>query len=260
MTHQPIHKAAEKGDIAALKAELAKGVSIDLGGIGGWTPLICAVCNTRLDAVKFLVEQKATVDKTEDAGWTALHYACSGGRSEIAALLLDNDAELNKQNRHGETALMKAVIYRQSNCVKLLLERKADTTVKATGSSYKDKTPSDVAQKSDFGEIVALLQAASTAAPAPAPPAPPAPRVELAATTGAPPSVAKADNELESLLQFASAAAPPSAPPAPRVDTAAQTEAATSLAARDGSTARDTIAAGADARCVADKADSKATV
>ena len=110
MTSQPIHHAAMKGDIAALKAELAKGVDIELADSPSnpWTPLINAVRFKQLEAAKVLIEHKAVVDRLDKHEWTALHHACVKGFEEIGALLLDNGADINKRNRSGFTPLMNA--------------------------------------------------------------------------------------------------------------------------------------------------------
>ena len=152
----PIHKAASMGDrgLAALQIELSRGVDIDAADDDGWTPLIIAARNARHETVKFLLERKATVDKTDGIGGTALHHACYFGNAGIAGLLLDNGAAIEARNRHGSgnSALSIAVCANKPSCVKLLLERKADATVAtAAGRTLLGSTQSL--------EIVELLRA-----------------------------------------------------------------------------------------------------
>ena len=137
-----------------------------------WTPLIRAARANKLEAVKFLIERKAIVDKVTQAGWTAFLVACYYGCTEAAATLLDQGADINLCGSHTrESGLMKAARGNRSSCVKLLLERKADKDLKSANS----RTALELAQALDRREIVSLLQFASTAPPPAAPPAP-APR------------------------------------------------------------------------------------
>jgi len=53
--------------------------------------------------VKFLIEHKALVDKSDTNEWTALHHACLAGNHQIAALLLDNGADINRLNEFADT-------------------------------------------------------------------------------------------------------------------------------------------------------------
>ena len=179
MSLKPIHEAAHKGDVEKLKQLLKEKPSdVDLAvEWSGWTSLMFAAMEGKLEAVKVLIEHKATIDKPNCDGLTALYLACSKGYAEIAAFLLDNQADVNQADNDGETALLRAVVMNQAKCVKLLLERKADTAMKATGGFYRDQSALDIAGEEEQDEIVSLLQFASTAAPPPAPPAP-APRVE----------------------------------------------------------------------------------
>ena len=174
--------AASAGDIDALKEELSKGADINaVTGPSGWTPLIFACENNRLEAVKFLIEHKATVDKADAAQSTrellilncsanllclaALHWACFQGHVEIASVLLDNGADINKPGRYGATALINAVNSNEPSCVKLLLERKADTTVKPSSGRFEGETALDIAKEKKLDGIVALLQSASSSIP-----------------------------------------------------------------------------------------------
>ena len=179
MNIQPIHDAAQNGDLEKLKKLLKeKPNDVDLTASEDWTPLIYAARDGKLEAVKVLIEHKATVDKTNIFGQTALQIACFAGYGEIAEFLLDNGADMNKADSFGRTPLIRAARGDDSKCVKLLLERKADRTQKAIDGESKGKTALDVAEDYKIEEIVSMLRFASTAAPPPAPPAP-APHVEL---------------------------------------------------------------------------------
>ena len=196
MSWQPVHEAAHNGDVEKLKQLLkAKPEDVDLAGVGGSTPLLYAARFGKLEAVKCLVEHKATVNTANRSGQTALQHSCLAAHAEIAAFLLDNGAEIDERDLIGATALMWAVLGNEPKCVKLLLESKADTTASATAGEFKSKTALDIATRTEWkrDEIVELLHFASTAAP---PPAPPAPRVESQSTSASDSAVTdKADSK-----------------------------------------------------------------
>ena len=70
----PIHDAADNGDLAGVQAELDKG---------------------------------ADVNAKDDIGWTPLHGAAFGGHKEIVELLIAKGAGVNATDVDGETSLDK---------------------------------------------------------------------------------------------------------------------------------------------------------
>src|SRR5690348_1942999 len=103
---QRIHDAAKKGDLKALQEELDKGVSVNLAGYSGWSPLDCAVLNDKLDAAKLVIERKAAVDEVRN-GLTALHLACTFSDDTVVAFLLDSGADIDKRDNGGKTPLTR---------------------------------------------------------------------------------------------------------------------------------------------------------
>ena len=163
MSWQPIHSAAKAGNLPKLKVLLKEQPdAVDLPDGADWSPLMISAQHGKLEAMRFLLDQKASIDKASAAGQTALQIACVVGYAQIAKFLLDNCVELDKRNSEGETALMQAVAWNRVSCVKLLLDCKADMTGKATAGEYKDKTALDIAQDRKFDEIVSLLAAAAS--------------------------------------------------------------------------------------------------
>ena len=152
--NQPIHDFAAKGSLRGLQEELDKGVSINLVGEAGSTALHIAADKRRAEAVKFLVERKATIGAVDADGNTALHKACYSGDEAITALLLDNGAAINRRGDKGFSPLIAAVANEQLTCVKLLVARKADAAVTST----KGLTALGIAQQEKLVDIAALLQ------------------------------------------------------------------------------------------------------
>ncbi|EPT05608.1 hypothetical protein FOMPIDRAFT_1103033, partial [Fomitopsis schrenkii] len=58
-----------------------------------------------LDIVRYLVDQKADVDRADNSGWTALQIAASAGHEDVVRELLGAGANVNHKNDKGITPL-----------------------------------------------------------------------------------------------------------------------------------------------------------
>jgi ankyrin repeat protein len=67
--------------------------------------LIVAALYGQTEAARFLVDNGASVDSTNNDGATALHVAAFFCRPEMAAFLLEHGADVEARNRYGQTAL-----------------------------------------------------------------------------------------------------------------------------------------------------------
>ena len=77
---QQIHVAAEMGLTKVMDAELTKGVNIDLSAgptMAERTPLHYCAANGHLEACKWLVERKATVDKPDRSAQVCDRKCCA---------------------------------------------------------------------------------------------------------------------------------------------------------------------------------------
>ena len=93
----PIHDAAQTGDLAGVQAELDKGVDaneVDLS-FYNLTPLHWAISK---GVAELLISEGADVNAITLEGSTPLHFAAWNGFTEIAELLIDNGADLNVIN------------------------------------------------------------------------------------------------------------------------------------------------------------------
>lgn len=149
-----IHHAARLGDMQALAQLLNQGVvSVDLPTkrYGARTPLMFAVQQGQLAAVKLLLEHKASVEATDTDGQTAL---CFTSELEFAELLLDAKANINHAGHRLSTVLMDAVDNQAR--VKFLLQRKANVALR----NKDNRTALDLARLFKYASVVALLEAA----------------------------------------------------------------------------------------------------
>jgi YVTN family beta-propeller protein len=72
---------------------------------GGSTPLSEAALHGRIEIAKFLLEQGANVNATNNDGNTPMHVAAFLCRTDIVQLLLDKSGDVLKKNNRGETPI-----------------------------------------------------------------------------------------------------------------------------------------------------------
>ena len=138
---EPIHRAALRGDVAAIDRLVAEdgrrlhaqiqGANVMVDGRHwvpqGSTALMLAACNGHDGAVARLLALGADVGLKESRGYTAAHRACYGGdHSSVLALLLDAGASINARTSYGWTPLMEAARLGYTRCVALLIDRGGD--------------------------------------------------------------------------------------------------------------------------------------
>jgi hypothetical protein len=99
-----IHDAAEKGDVAGLKALLSQDPSlISNTEDHGWTPLHMAAKAGEMDTATLLLEHGADPSAADVKGWTPLHWAAAGGRPRMVRLLLSRGAQATATSITGMT-------------------------------------------------------------------------------------------------------------------------------------------------------------
>ena len=96
-----IHRAANTGNIEAVKQHIAAGTDLNAKlEIGGKTPLHCAANSGHKEIVELLIANGADVNAKNDEGWTNLHMAATAGggygtQFHIFELLIAKGAEVN---------------------------------------------------------------------------------------------------------------------------------------------------------------------
>jgi len=123
-----IHKAAEEGNIEAVKQHLAAGGDAnEKGARMNSTPLHWAVVEGHKEVAELLIAKGADVN-TKGSGYTPLHLAAEKGYKEIVKLLIDNGADVNvKGDLVGSTPLHLA---KTKAVIELLIAKGADVNAK----------------------------------------------------------------------------------------------------------------------------------
>ena len=96
-----IHKAAEEGNIEAVKQHLAAGTDVNVKNKFGSTPMYKAAGRGHKEIVEVPVTTGADVNAKDDNGWTPLHHAVPGGHKEIAELLIAKGGDVNAKGIYG---------------------------------------------------------------------------------------------------------------------------------------------------------------
>ena len=97
-----IHKAAEEGNIEAVKQHLAAGTDVNVKNKFGSTPMHKAAGRGHnKDVAELLIANGADVNAKDDNGWTPLHHAVPDGHKEIAELLIAKGGDVNAKGIYG---------------------------------------------------------------------------------------------------------------------------------------------------------------
>ena len=122
-----IHKAANTGNIEAVKQHLAAGTDVNAKDSNGMTPLHHAAYQGHIHVVELLIDNGADVNAKDDGGWVPLSRAAmragiSGyrGHKEIVELLIAKGADVNMKDEDGKTPLDYAIGRNQPESVDLL--------------------------------------------------------------------------------------------------------------------------------------------
>jgi ankyrin len=128
-----LHWAAHYNDVEAVQLLLKVGANPSMSNRFGASPLSAAAISGNAQLVKVLLDAGADAKAVSTLdGETVLMSAARSGSVEAVRLLLDRGADVNARERYkGQTALMWAASERHAPIVKLLLERGADWRVRS---------------------------------------------------------------------------------------------------------------------------------
>ena len=135
---QPIHFAAESGNVPMIKIFLTKKPALlnAQTAINKWTPLLIAASNGKIEVFNFLLSKGARVDLCNKDGFSALHFAIIGF-FEKDTLLAAFDALIAAGidiGTKGFTPLLFACQQNNEVAIRKLLEHNAPVNVKDSTS------------------------------------------------------------------------------------------------------------------------------
>jgi ankyrin repeat protein len=136
--------AVYAADSSKAQRALAQGADPNVMTSDGYTALMIASANGRLDLISALVAKGANVNAQDNYGKTALMCACEEQfavpprerRTEVVRALLKAGADPNRRDKVGTTALMISAECGQTEIIRLLLSAGADPDAQnAAGAS-----------------------------------------------------------------------------------------------------------------------------
>jgi len=119
-------RAAEAGDMAALRQLLDAGVEVDTRDARHRTALLAATHADRIEVARLLIERGADVNAKDEMQDSPFLYAGAQGRLEILRMTLAAGADLKSTNRYGGTALIPAAHHGHVETVRELLKTRID--------------------------------------------------------------------------------------------------------------------------------------
>ncbi|PSN57960.1 hypothetical protein C0J52_00202 [Blattella germanica] len=113
--NQPIHIAASLNHVEMLSYLVRKGISVETTDGFGFTPLLLAVLGSSLDAIRFLVQTGANIDRPvpEWNGFTSLHFTAGNTKVNLVkavTVLIELEANWLVKDEFQRTPVDVAVI------------------------------------------------------------------------------------------------------------------------------------------------------
>jgi uncharacterized protein len=153
-----LHRAIEKGDIAAVRAWIAAGKPLEDRDPTAMTPLALAAYFNRPTIFHELLSAGAAIKATDD-GNHVLFYAAARGNRNMVQALLDRKVDVNFRSaapgNSGQTALIGAAKEGHLEIAQLLYSHHADLSP----TDFQGKTALDVADENGADDVVAFLKA-----------------------------------------------------------------------------------------------------
>jgi len=147
-------EAAQKRDLAAVRALLSQKADPNTPGRDGTTPLLWIVRVDDVETAKALLKAGADVKAANRQGLTPLALAASNGSAAMLKVLLDAGADANAVDPANETPLMAAARVGNLDAVRVVLEHGA--TIETKDAQF-EQTALMVAVRENHPQVVKLL-------------------------------------------------------------------------------------------------------
>ena len=135
----PVADAAQRGDLAEVRALLRTGADVNAAQSDGMTALHWAAADNRIEIARTLLYAGAAVRATTRlGGYTPLHLAARSGNAEIAGILLDAGADPNAYTSTGVTAMHFAADADAAGVVEALAGGGGDVDAR---DGFQERTP-----------------------------------------------------------------------------------------------------------------------
>ncbi len=122
--------AAERGDIATVRALIAKRADVNAPQPDGATAIQWAAYSNNFELADVLIKGGANVRLANHDGATPMSLAAINGSARMLAKLLEAGADPNERQPNGETPLMFAARSGRVDAIQVLIDRKADVNAK----------------------------------------------------------------------------------------------------------------------------------
>jgi ankyrin repeat protein/serine/threonine protein kinase len=121
----------------------------------GWSALFMVAFSGKLEAVSFLVENRANLEHLDKDKRTALHWACCSNNYSVVEYLIDEKANINVQDKNGRTPLLQAIADKNLFLIDILLEAGSDLSI-------RDKWGQSATESTENVEIIERIQRFTT--------------------------------------------------------------------------------------------------
>jgi ankyrin repeat protein len=126
LSDQLIYEIRQCDRIDPIIELLAKGADVNYSNALGWTPLMYAARNSRIEIAKLLIDLGAEVNAKDGKGNNALVYAVWRNNLGMAVLLLDNGADMTVRDRQAADLIGHAKTWGNLEMADLLAKRIKD--------------------------------------------------------------------------------------------------------------------------------------
>ena len=120
-----LHHASEGGNPVIIELMLSHVCSIDSITNKGYTALMIAAVNDKLQAVEYLLGKGADPSLKANDGWNSLHQASEGGNPAVIKKMLSCGVDIESRTKKGSTPLMIAQDGGKAEAVTYLLSQGA---------------------------------------------------------------------------------------------------------------------------------------